>query len=185
MSTALCSTLLYHISGYRNTDDRHRNPNINIREITWLGNQLRSVVLINWTSFNWTWMIILFQLLVFFYLFALSGRGECAKNVATSIRCRWQSLSALRNPPDIQCVCHLDHIKNTNCYLSRQNDSMSRDGIGFYPRIYMPSGLWKLGLTQQLLICLHHKVCSWERSPSGLLGWSRYSGKASRTSTKG
>ena len=37
------STLLYYISrsfGYRNIDDRHRNPNINIKEIIWLGNQL-------------------------------------------------------------------------------------------------------------------------------------------------
>ena len=37
------STLLYYISrsfGYRNIDDRHRNPYINIREIIWLGNQL-------------------------------------------------------------------------------------------------------------------------------------------------
>merc|ERR1711934_612268 len=43
------------------------------------------------------------QLFIFFYLFALSGRGESAKSVAPSIRCR--------------------------------------DGIGFYPRIYAPSGV--------------------------------------------
>ena len=40
------STLLYYISQviwvskYRNIDDRHKNPNINIKEIIWLGNQL-------------------------------------------------------------------------------------------------------------------------------------------------
>ena len=37
------STLLYYISqsfGYRNIDDQH--PDINIREIIWLGNQLRA-----------------------------------------------------------------------------------------------------------------------------------------------
>ena len=40
------STLLYYISQviwvskYRYIDDRHRNPNINIKEIIWLGNQL-------------------------------------------------------------------------------------------------------------------------------------------------
>ena len=34
------STLLNYISyGYQNIDDRHRNPNINIREIIWMGNQ--------------------------------------------------------------------------------------------------------------------------------------------------
>ena len=45
------STLLYYISrsfGYRNIDDRHRNPYINIREIIWLGNQL------TWTWWTWT-----------------------------------------------------------------------------------------------------------------------------------
>ena len=44
----MTSTLLYYISrsfGYRNIDDRHRNPNINIKEIIWLGNRLQDVVL--------------------------------------------------------------------------------------------------------------------------------------------
>ena len=39
----IVSTLLCYISwssGYWNIDDRHRHPNINIREIIWLGNQL-------------------------------------------------------------------------------------------------------------------------------------------------
>ena len=37
------STSLHYISlslGFRNIDDRHRHPNIKIREIIWLGNQL-------------------------------------------------------------------------------------------------------------------------------------------------
>ena len=37
---AHCCTIFLKSSGYRNIDDRHRNPNINIREIIWLGNQL-------------------------------------------------------------------------------------------------------------------------------------------------
>ena len=39
-SVAHCCTIFLKSSGYRNIDDRHRNPNINIREIIWLGNQL-------------------------------------------------------------------------------------------------------------------------------------------------
>ena len=42
------STLLCYISrafGYRNIDDQHRNQNINIREIIWLGNQLHGFML--------------------------------------------------------------------------------------------------------------------------------------------
>ena len=41
-----------------------------------------------------------FQLLVFFYLFAISGRGECARNVANSNRCRWQSLNPQKSDRD-------------------------------------------------------------------------------------
>ena len=37
---AHCFTIFIKSSGYRNIDDCHRNPNINIREIIWLGNQL-------------------------------------------------------------------------------------------------------------------------------------------------
>ena len=37
-SSSLTSTLLYYIS--RSSGYRHRNPNINVREIIWLGNQL-------------------------------------------------------------------------------------------------------------------------------------------------
>ena len=37
---AHCCTIFLKSSGYRNIDDRHRNPNINTREIIWLGNQL-------------------------------------------------------------------------------------------------------------------------------------------------
>ena len=36
---AHCCTIFLKSSGYRN-DDRHRNPNIHIKEIIWLGNQL-------------------------------------------------------------------------------------------------------------------------------------------------
>merc|ERR1712181_136183 len=43
------------------------------------------------------------QLLAFIYLFVISGRGECVKNVASLNRCR--------------------------------------DGVGFYPGIYVPSGV--------------------------------------------
>ena len=34
------AVLYFLVIGYWNIDDRHRNPNINIREIIWLGNQL-------------------------------------------------------------------------------------------------------------------------------------------------
>ena len=34
---AHCFTIFIKSSGYRNIDDCHRNPNINIREIIWLG----------------------------------------------------------------------------------------------------------------------------------------------------
>ena len=37
-STLLC--YIYWSSGYWNIDDWHRNPNVNIRENIWLGNQL-------------------------------------------------------------------------------------------------------------------------------------------------
>ena len=37
---AHCCTIFLKSSGYRNIDDRHRNPNIHIKEIIWLGNQL-------------------------------------------------------------------------------------------------------------------------------------------------
>ena len=37
---AHCCTIFLKSSGYRNIDDWHRNPNINIKEIIWLGNQL-------------------------------------------------------------------------------------------------------------------------------------------------
>ena len=37
---AHCCTIFLKSSGYQNIDDRHRNPNIHIREIIWLGNQL-------------------------------------------------------------------------------------------------------------------------------------------------
>ena len=37
---AHCCTIFLKSSGYRNIDDRHRNPNNNTREIIWLGNQL-------------------------------------------------------------------------------------------------------------------------------------------------
>ena len=37
---AHCCTIFLKSSGYGNIDDRHRNPNINIKEIIWLGNQL-------------------------------------------------------------------------------------------------------------------------------------------------
>ena len=40
LATKRYSTSLYYISlslGFGNIDDRHRHPNINIREITWLG----------------------------------------------------------------------------------------------------------------------------------------------------
>ena len=42
-------TIFLKSSGYRNIDDRHRNPNINIREIIWLGNQLVN----NWNAGEW------------------------------------------------------------------------------------------------------------------------------------
>ena len=43
VSVANCCTIFLKSSGYRNIDDRHRNPNINTREIIWLGNQLKLV----------------------------------------------------------------------------------------------------------------------------------------------
>ena len=39
-TVAHCCTIFLKSYGYRHIDDRHRNPNINIREIIWLGNQL-------------------------------------------------------------------------------------------------------------------------------------------------
>ena len=36
-------TIFLKSSGYRNIDDRHINPNINTREIIWLGNQLEQL----------------------------------------------------------------------------------------------------------------------------------------------
>ena len=42
LNLAHCCTIFLKSSGYRNIDDRHRNPNIHIREIIWLGNQLPS-----------------------------------------------------------------------------------------------------------------------------------------------
>ena len=43
---AHCCTIFLKSSGYRDIDDRHRNPNINTREIIWLGNQLGDIMML-------------------------------------------------------------------------------------------------------------------------------------------